>query len=156
MAESSGWTWEIFMILTTLTIALCCPQREPRLVLSCRGSMRKRGTCAFPYHGHWARPKSITLVTVRHSQRSVCANTVDSVSEFIFSDGYNTSKVMRHIALAASTMDQLGCVWRQRNLCFVALMIFIRVKKSINLRMSMRHACCRCFCTALSHGRCLR
>ena len=46
----------------------------------------------------------------------VGANTVDSVSEFIYldskisSDGYSTPEVMRRIALAASVMNQLGQV----------------------------------------------
>ena len=52
---------------------------------------------------------------------SVYAKTVHSVSEFIhlgseiFTDGYSTPEVMRRIALAASAMNQLGRVWRQRN-----------------------------------------
>ena len=57
------------------------------------------------------------------SALSVGANTVDSVSEFIylgsknFTDGYSTAEVMRCIALAASAMilNQLGRIWRQRN-----------------------------------------
>ena len=55
------------------------------------------------------------------SALSVGTNTVDSVSEFIylgskiFTDGYSTPEVMRRIALAASAMNQLGRVWRQRN-----------------------------------------
>ena len=52
---------------------------------------------------------------------SIGANT-DSVSEFIFldskitTDGHSTPEVMRRIALAASAMNQLGRVWKQRNL----------------------------------------
>ena len=52
---------------------------------------------------------------------SVGANTVDSVSEFIqlgskiFTDGSSTPDVMRRMALAASVMNQLDRVWRQRN-----------------------------------------
>ena len=52
----------------------------------------------------------------------VSANTVDSVSEFIYlsseisSDGHSTLEMMRRIALATLVMNQLGQVWRQRNL----------------------------------------
>ena len=54
---------------------------------------------------------------------SVGSNAVDSVSDFIYlgskvtTDGHSTPDVMRRIALAASTMNQLGRVWRQSNLC---------------------------------------
>ena len=56
---------------------------------------------------------------------SVGPNTVDSVSEFIYlgskvtTDGHSAPDVMRRIALAASAMNQLGRVWRQRNLCLI-------------------------------------
>ena len=56
---------------------------------------------------------------------SVGANTVESVSEFIYlgskvtTEGHSEPEVMRHIALAASAMNQLGRVWRQRNLSLV-------------------------------------
>ena len=50
------------------------------------------------------------------------ANTVDSMSEFIYlgskvtTDGHSAPEVMPRIALAASAMNQLGRVWSQRNL----------------------------------------
>ena len=48
---------------------------------------------------------------------SVGANTVDSVSEFVYlgskvtTDGHSAPEVMRCIALAASAMNQLGRMW---------------------------------------------
>ena len=112
------------MILTALTTALCCPQREHRLLLSCRGLIRKYGTWASTYHGQRQDPKRWTNKKKNVASLpalSVGENTVDSVSEFIylgsriFTDGYSTPEVMRRLALAASAMNQLGRVWRQSN-----------------------------------------
>ena len=56
---------------------------------------------------------------------SVGANAVDSVNEFIYlgskvtTDGHSSPEVMRRIALAASAMNQLDRVWRQKNLSLV-------------------------------------
>jgi hypothetical protein len=60
-----------------------------------------------------------------HSALTAGANTVDSVSEFIYlgskitTDGHSAPEVMRCIALAASAMNQLSRVWRQRNFSLV-------------------------------------
>jgi len=77
-------------------------------------------------HVSWAKTK---IQNVGHGGAcpaiSVGANAVDSVNEFIYldskvtADGHSTPEVMRCIALAASAMNQLGRVWRQRNLSLV-------------------------------------
>ena len=74
-------------------------------------------------HVSWAKTK---IQNVGHGGAcpavSVGANAVDSVNEFIYlgskvtTDGHSAPEVMRRIALAASAMNQLGRVWRQRNL----------------------------------------
>ena len=74
-------------------------------------------------HVSWAKTK---IQNAGHGTAlpalSVGINTVESVSEFIYlgskisSDGHSTPEVMRRIALAASAMNQLGRVWRQKNL----------------------------------------
>ena len=71
----------------------------------------------------WAKTK---IQNVGHGSAcpaiSVGANAVDSVNEFIFlgskvtTDGHSAPEVMRRMA---SAMNQLGRVWRQRNLSFV-------------------------------------
>ena len=77
-------------------------------------------------HASWVKTK---IQNVGHGAAlpalSVGASTVDSANEFIYlgskisSDGYSTPEVMRRIALAASAMNQLSRVWRQRNLSLV-------------------------------------
>ena len=77
-------------------------------------------------HVSWAKTK---IQNVGHGGAcpaiSVGANAVDSVNEFIYlgskvtTDGHSAPEVMRRIALAASAMNQLGRVWRQRNLSVV-------------------------------------
>jgi hypothetical protein len=77
-------------------------------------------------HVSWAKTK---IQNVGHGGAcpavSVGANAVDSVNEFIYlgskvtTDGHSAPEVMRRIALAASAMNQLGRVWRQRNLSLV-------------------------------------
>ena len=77
-------------------------------------------------HVSWAKTK---IQNVGHGGAcpavSVGANAVDSVNEFIYlgskvaTDGHSAPEVMRHIALAASAMNRLGRVWRQKNLSLV-------------------------------------
>ena len=77
-------------------------------------------------HVSWAKTK---IQNVGHGGAcpaiSVGANAIDSVNEFIYlgskvtTDGHSAPEVMRRIALAASAMNQLGRVWRQRNLSLV-------------------------------------
>ena len=72
-------------------------------------------------HVSWAKTK---IQNVGHCGAcpaiSVGANAVDSVNEFIYlgskvtTDGHSALEVMHHIALAASAINQLGRVWRQR------------------------------------------
>jgi hypothetical protein len=85
--------------------------------------MKRQATWA---HVSWAKTK---IQNVGHGGAcpavSVGANAVDSVNEFIYlgskvtTDGHSAPEVMRRIALAASAMNQLGRVWRQRNLSLV-------------------------------------
>ena len=73
-------------------------------------------------HVSWAKTK---IQNVCHGDAcpaiSVGANAVDSVNEFIYlgskvtTDGHSEPEVLRRIVLAASAMNQLGRVWRQRN-----------------------------------------
>ena len=82
-------------------------------------------------HVSWAKTK---IQNVGHGGAcpalSVGANAVNSVNEFIYlgsrviTDGHSAPKVTRRITLAASAMNQLCHVWRQRNLSIVTKLRF--------------------------------
>jgi len=83
LAASSEYAWAraVLLSLTTLTKALCRLQWEPRVLLSCRGLVRRLGTWACTYNGWVKSPRRNVGHDAALPALTVSTNTADPVSE---------------------------------------------------------------------------